>query len=1401
MATDGGPLSVAMATAVVCIIDCPLLAGERYPCAQCLGVRSYGTHNDLKKHQRRHHPEVNMIFRCRQCFDFFASPKHVNHHLSLCAMAGAAIHMPVSPQHPAGFSPESIARGLAFVRQLVEQEQNLVDSPVHHHRLSPRSLEGSPIRVVRDVDDDEIPFVQRLDLPEPTELLSTTPTTTKHSRGHAPRRVSLWSYRGETNVFPPPPPLTPSPLRMVVPDDSRPPQWMEELHQAHGYLLGLINPSPLAGMAQQTVEVGPNPAEDTATTEAGPNPARDVGPSPRNPATSEAGPNPANDLTPLTEARPPRASDVRCPPFSHSNPGHHSSRAPSPQQPVHVENRPCAIPRPVVNNGRPRRHVWFASDSSQSFNCRSNHAPTGSSSNNNTDARVALNEFSLVQSSALDGGSSAVNNNNSRAAAAVVNSSSFSFRPAISAATRLSPGAGNQSGNVAASDRVPTAVSNNNNSSRTPPAAGSNNIHSSRTFVSSSRHRVAGNRRPGTTSSYANRTVMANNSRRGAGAANNNNIRRGAGVVNNSGQPTAAAGSNSHPSVTSAARHTSANHLIPVASSGATRAAGSSSSSCNNNNNSSNNRFALLNDESLGETMPLDDGDAGAVNNNNNSSIRGDISPPNAASSRPSDYVYSPRPSTSRGILTVDSVAADDRSPVVSSSCAGTLNNSPTGLRAADRHVAVAATRRADTYNNNSSGSRSHRPPRTSATRRQPNATESSSASRRRNDRPPPLTGRAAHFRDTTVRQFNRRQQQQQQPRGMAVTGNRAADYFNQQVAEGQPPSPRSPSNSPPPPGPPPPPAAGEEEEDAEPLRLTADQRRWMDELEAMANDDLGGITRVAEEITTAAAVRVEMREARGRVRANNDARHRPPPSRSNRRRPAAAHPLFDPADASKIQKLYRLDRKKAVTGILSGDSPYCDVTADALHQHLTTNFAGGDHQWSHPPPPVPDLAAPATEEEIDYLTRPFTADEVANRLSRMANTAPGPDGARYSGLRRIDPGCHTMAQLFTNCHVLGEIPASWKESTTVMAYKGAGDRADMGNWRPLSLGNTIAKLYSGCIADRLTRWGEENGRISPEQKGFTSHDGCVEHNFIVQSAIDQARRTGEGLCVAFLDIANAFGVIPHTHIIGTLQTIGLPQQLLTVIDDLYTGNTTRGMSSEGLTEPVPIVAGVKQGCPLSPVIFNYSMEPIIKAISATKATTGFRVGGQLLAVLAYADDLVLLARSEFALQVQLDTAVEVAEWCHLQFKPPKCGTLHIEKKKVRDSSFTIQETELVALKDGEHYRHLGVPTGFRCRQTPEETLERLAIDFNLLDRSLLAPWQKIDAAATFLIPRLDFILRGANVRVQPLNALDKRVKRIVKGWLNLPSSSTWLRPEAARESSRSARRDTSCRWYMDTAC
>jgi len=543
------------------------------------------------------------------------------------------------------------------------------------------------------------------------------------------------------------------------------------------------------------------------------------------------------------------------------------------------------------------------------------------------------------------------------------------------------------------------------------------------------------------------------------------------------------------------------------------------------------------------------------------------------------------------------------------------------------------------------------------------------------------------------------------------------------------------------------------------PPKLTDQQRQWIATFYSLLPADLEGLSALSQEIATTAA------ERKGAA-LPTQSREVVPTQRGTRRAPPQRQ-HYSPQDASEIQKLYRLDRNKAMTHILAEPSPYCVADSAAIEDHLSTIFSATDHPWSDPPPCVPEFTQTTTPEEFSFLTAPITPREVSHRLQRMKNTAPGPDGARYAGLRRADPGCHTLALIYSRCLAQAQVPVAWKESTTVLIYK-AGDRDNLNNWRPLSLGNTIAKLYSGVLADRVSRWAEDGKRISPQQKGFTRHDGCLEHNFILQSAINQARRTGQELCVAWLDLANAFPSVPHSHIFGTLTLLGLPAELVAVIRDLYTDTTTRGMTSTGLTAPIPISAGVKQGCPLSPVVFDLAMEPIIRAVVALKPLS-FQLGLIDQSVLAFADDLSLLAKNDVALQRQLDVASETADWCGLTFKPSKCATLHILNRETVDSVFTIDENPLAVLGEGQHYRHLGVPTGFRNKQTPDESLARIGTDLNLLDASLLAPWQKIDAVVTFLVPRLDFILRGADVRVKPLSKLDKTMKKCVKTWMNLP--------------------------------
>jgi hypothetical protein len=543
------------------------------------------------------------------------------------------------------------------------------------------------------------------------------------------------------------------------------------------------------------------------------------------------------------------------------------------------------------------------------------------------------------------------------------------------------------------------------------------------------------------------------------------------------------------------------------------------------------------------------------------------------------------------------------------------------------------------------------------------------------------------------------------------------------------------------------------------PPKLTDQQRQWIAKFHSLLPTDLEGLSSLSQEIATVAAERKDQTPP-------NPTREARPTQRGTRRAPPRRQ-HYNPQDASEIQKLYRLDRNKAMTHILAEPSPHCAADPAEIETHLSTIFSGTDHPWIDPPPCVPEFTQTTTPDELTFITAPITPREVSCRLQRMKNTAPGPDGARYAGLRRADPGCHVLALIFSRCMINAKVPAAWKESNTVLIYK-AGDRENLGNWRPLSLGNTIAKLYSGVLADRISRWAEDGKRISPQQKGFTRHDGCLEHNFILQSAINQARRTGQELCVAWLDLANAFPSVPHNHIFGTLALLGLPAETIAVIQDLYTATTTRGMTSSGLTAPIPISAGVKQGCPLSPVIFDLAMEPIIRAVVALKPLS-FKLGFSDQSILAFADDLSLLAKSEAALQQQLDVAAETANWCGLTFKPSKCATLHVLHRETVDSVFTIDENPLAVLGEGQHYRHLGVPTGFRNKQTPEETLAGIRSDLDLLHASLLAPWQKIDAVVTFFVPRLDFILRGADVKVKPLKTLDKQMKNYVKNWMNLP--------------------------------
>ncbi|KYO19170.1 hypothetical protein Y1Q_0006525 [Alligator mississippiensis] len=65
------------------------------------------------------------------------------------------------------------------------------------------------------------------------------------------------------------------------------------------------------------------------------------------------------------------------------------------------------------------------------------------------------------------------------------------------------------------------------------------------------------------------------------------------------------------------------------------------------------------------------------------------------------------------------------------------------------------------------------------------------------------------------------------------------------------------------------------------------------------------------------------------------------------------------------------------------------------------------------------------------------------------------------------------------------------------------GDLTDPGNWRPIALCSTLAKLYTCCLVACITDWVVTGGAVSQSQMGFMSMEGCYEHNFTLQMVLD----------------------------------------------------------------------------------------------------------------------------------------------------------------------------------------------------------------------------------------------------------------------------------------------------------
>ena len=113
------------------------------------------------------------------------------------------------------------------------------------------------------------------------------------------------------------------------------------------------------------------------------------------------------------------------------------------------------------------------------------------------------------------------------------------------------------------------------------------------------------------------------------------------------------------------------------------------------------------------------------------------------------------------------------------------------------------------------------------------------------------------------------------------------------------------------------------------------------------------------------------------------------------------------------------------------------------------------------------------------------------------------------------------------------------------------------------------------------------------------------------------------------IDDAKAFDCVDHNKLWKILKEMGIPDHLTCLLRNLYAGQEATVRSGHGTTAWFQIGKGVRQGCILSPCLFNLYAEYIMRNAGLEEAQAGIKIAGRNINNLRYADDTTLMAESE----------------------------------------------------------------------------------------------------------------------------------------------------------------------------
>lgn len=298
---------------------------------------------------------------------------------------------------------------------------------------------------------------------------------------------------------------------------------------------------------------------------------------------------------------------------------------------------------------------------------------------------------------------------------------------------------------------------------------------------------------------------------------------------------------------------------------------------------------------------------------------------------------------------------------------------------------------------------------------------------------------------------------------------------------------------------------------------------------------------------------------------------------------------------------------------------------------------------------------------------------------------SPGIDGIQMDIVKKlVSESIYSFADLFNRIILEEEVPPEWKVARVVLIMKPNREGRSPGDYRPICLLNSLAKIYEKLINNRLVREMEEKEVLHPRQFGFRRGRSTMDAVSMLVKVADAAKGISwysrRIPVVVLLDVRNAFNSIPWNRILEALERKDISRYLIRAIQNYLLDRQLIYYATDGIICR-KMYKGVPQGSIVGPTLWNITYDDILRIPLPEE-----------IKVVAFADDIALIvtARHEDECNRLCNLGIQkVVDWLSesgLEVAPEKSVALILAgRRKIGDLHLRILGQELKVVKEAKY--------------------------------------------------------------------------------------------------------------------